>query len=132
MLNLAVRAPLAVALGAIIGALGRYYFSHWLNPGSSGGFPTGTFVVNMGGCLLIGAVAALSERLAPSPELRLLVITGGLGAFTTFSTYSLESVVLLQRGRLAAAGLYWLGSALLGPIILYAGLVLGEQLGPRG
>lgn len=125
MLNLAVRAPLAVALGAIVGALGRYYISREL-AGSS--FPWGTFVVNITGCLLMGLLTGLAERLGVSSELRLLLLTGGLGAFTTFSTYSLEAVSLLKGGQLRAAGLYWLGSAVVGPVSLYLGLLLGQQI----
>ncbi len=130
MLNLTVRAPLAVALGAIAGALCRYYISRWISltgflGSADSGFPAGTFGVNISGCLLMGLAAALSDRLGLAPDLKLLLTTGALGAYTTFSTYNLETVALLQRGRLWTAGLYWAGSAAVGLAALWAGFSLG-------
>ncbi|MGF1513978.1 MAG: fluoride efflux transporter CrcB [Elainellaceae cyanobacterium] len=129
MLNLAVRAPLAVALGAIGGALCRYYIGRWITlhsfVGGASAFPIGTFVVNVSGCLLMGIAAALGNRLDLSSDARLLMTTGGLGAYTTFSTYSLETVDLLERGRWEMAGAYWMGSAASGLAALRLGMVLG-------
>ncbi|MGB3613579.1 MAG: fluoride efflux transporter CrcB [Elainellaceae cyanobacterium] len=136
MLNLAVRAPLAVALGAIAGALGRYYVSRWLlysvlgTPISASGFPLATFVVNVSGCLLMGFATTVGDRLGLPLDIKLLLLTGGLGAYTTFSTYSLEAVALLNRGRLGIAGLYWIGSAVVGLGALQMGILLG-RLGCR-
>ena len=94
---------LAVASGAAIGALLRWLAGLWLNASWSG-FPLGTLVVNCVGGLLIGVALAWFER-SPNELLRLLLVTGFLGGLTTFSAFSVESLMLLQRGHwgLAAA-----------------------------
>jgi CrcB protein len=91
----------AVALGAAMGALMRWGAGLWLNASWSG-FPLGTLLVNCVGGLLIGAALAHFER-APDELLRLLVVTGFLGGLTTFSAFSVESLLLLQRGHWALA-----------------------------
>ena len=94
---------LCVMGGAALGALLRWQAGLWLNPLWSG-FPLGTLAVNAFGGLAIGLSAAwFSQR--PDPLLQLLLVTGLLGGFTTFSAFSVESLTLLQRGAwLAAAG----------------------------
>ena len=88
----------AVAIGAALGALLRWRTGVWLNGGPSLviGFPLGTLVVNCVGGLLIGAALMYFER-TPNELLRLLWITGFLGGLTTFSSFSVESLVMLQR-----------------------------------
>ena len=90
-------AALAVALGAALGALARWRAGLWLNA-SWQGFPLGTLLVNCVGGLLIGFALVWFAR-APNELLRLLLVTGFLGGLTTFSAFSGESLVLLQRGR---------------------------------
>ena len=92
---------LAVAAGAAIGALARWVASLWFNA-QWAGFPLGTLLVNCAGGLLIGVALAFFER-TPSELLRLLLVTGFLGGLTTFSTFSGESLVLLQRGQFGLA-----------------------------
>ena len=94
---------LAVALGAAVGALLRWRAGLWLNA-SWAGFPLGTLAVNAVGGFLVGIALAWFEQ-APNELLRLLLVTGFLGGLTTFSAFSVESLMLLQRGdwRLAAA-----------------------------
>ena len=93
-----------IALGATLGAWMRWGLSLWLNPRVAQ-FPLGTLASNLIGGYLIGiAVAWFSAHPALTPEWRLFVITGFLGGLTTFSTYSVEVVQLLQSGRLAMAG----------------------------
>jgi CrcB protein len=100
----------AVAGGAAVGALARWQCSVWLNPVFRG-FPLGTWLVNALGGLLIGvAVAGLARW--PDPLLRLLLVTGVLGGFTTFSAYSAESLALLQAGRLGWAAAHTLAHVL--------------------
>jgi len=83
----------AVAAGAMLGALGRWAVGVWLNPLWTG-FPLGTLVVNMvGGLVAGGAIVFLSRE--PNEALRLVLITGFLGALTTFSTFSVESLALV-------------------------------------
>lgn len=87
---------LCVMSGAALGALLRWGTGLWLNP-LWAGFPLGTLAVNALGGLAIGAAAAwFTQR--PDPMLQLLLVTGLLGGFTTFSAFSVESLMLLQRG----------------------------------
>ena len=91
-----------VALGGVAGCLARWSVSMWLNARWSG-FPLGTLAVNCAGGLLIGMALYWFER-SPNETLRLLVITGMLGGFTTFSSFSAESLIMLQRGEFLLAG----------------------------
>ena len=125
----AVRAPVAVSLGAIAGALSRYYltlfFAQWLGTG----FPYGTFLINLTGALVMGFFVTLTlERTITSPDLRLLVSVGFLGSYTTFSTYALDTSVLLQAGNKGLALFYWLGSASLGFMSLEIGNFLARRM----
>jgi fluoride exporter len=92
---------LAVAAGGVLGCLLRWLAGLWLNARWSG-FPLGTLFVNCVGGLLIGFALFWFER-TPNETLRLLVVTGALGGFTTFSSYSVESLIMLQRGELSLA-----------------------------
>ncbi len=125
----AIRAPLAVSFGAIPGALSRYYltllFAHWL--GSR--FPYGTFVINLSGALVMGFFFTLAlERTVIPPDLRLLIATGFLGSYTTFSTYTLDTATLLRTGNQGAALSYWASSAVLGVLSLEVGSFLARRL----
>ncbi|WP_375214007.1 fluoride efflux transporter CrcB [Aquabacterium sp.] len=92
---------LAVAGGAAVGALARWQAGVWVNPVWAG-FPLGTLFVNALGGLLIGLAFVWLDR-HPSEGLRLLLVTGVLGGFTTFSAFSAESLALLERGRFELA-----------------------------
>jgi CrcB protein len=100
----------AVAAGAAVGALARWQAGVWLNPVFRG-FPLGTWLVNALGGLLIGIAVAAFARW-PDPLLRLLLVTGALGGFTTFSAFSAESLALLQAGRLGWAAAHTLAHVL--------------------
>jgi fluoride exporter len=101
MLALPWAQVLAVAGGAALGALLRWLAGLWLNAHWSG-FPLGTLLVNCVGGLLIGLALVAFER-SPNELLRLLLVTGFLGGLTTFSAFSVESLLLLQRGHWALA-----------------------------
>jgi len=106
----------AVGVGAMLGAWARWGLGTWLNPVLPN-LPLGTLVANLGGGYLVGiAVAFFSANASISPEWRLACITGFLGALTTFSTFSAESVQLLQQSKYLAAGLHS-GAHLLGAIL---------------
>ena len=87
----------AVAGGAAAGALLRWRTGVWLNAAWPG-FPLGTLLVNLAGGLLVGIALAWFER-SPDELLRLLLVTGFLGGLTTFSAFSVESLLLVQRGQ---------------------------------
>lgn len=96
---------LAVGLGAAVGAWLRWGLSYWLNPRVAH-LPLGTLAANLVGGYLIGiAIAAFVVQPGIAPAWRLLIVTGFLGGLTTFSTFSAESVALMQAGQWAAAGL---------------------------
>jgi CrcB protein len=114
-----------IALGGALGAVSRYGLSGWIQGFSSTTFPMGTLVVNVLGSFLLGISLYLLESTAPTTEVRSFITIGFLGAFTTFSTFSYEAVVLLQGGEWARGGFYVGGSLILG----LAGLLLGLGLG---
>lgn len=96
---------LLVAVGGALGALARYGLSGWVQ-GSRIGFPTGTLVVNLLGCLIMGMLARWIDRGIAGPELRLALGIGLLGALTTFSTFSLDALRLWQHHSPGSALLY--------------------------
>lgn len=111
-----------VAIGGAIGACLRYALVLALRPHSPG-FPTGTLIVNLIGCLCIGALAGFTSHALSSradSKLWALLAIGVLGGFTTFSSFSLETVELARDGKLGLAALYVLASNTLG-IALAAG-----------
>lgn len=124
----AIRTPLAISLGAIAGALSRYYLTLWFAQRFGSAFPYGTFFINLTGCFGMGFFFTLAIERLPSisPEVRLMVTTGFLGAYTTFSTYGLETLNLLRTNAVTAASVYWAGSALLGIISVQLGAILAR------
>jgi len=115
---------LAVGVGGGLGALARYYIAGWVQPAGVL-FNWGIFVVNITGGLLMGTiVAAGALKLNLTPELRTFLTVGILGGYTTFSTFSLDSVLLLQRGEYGQAAFYVIGSVVLSILALFAGLWL--------
>ena len=91
--------------------------------------PYGTLAVNVLGCLIIGFLGGLAQhRQLFSPELRLFVFTGMLGGFTTFSTFSLQSIELIQAGRTVEAFVYILGSLVLSILGCWLGIMVARAL----
>ncbi len=119
----------AVALGGALGSLLRYFVAGAIQTPATAGFPWGIFVVNVTGGFAMGVIVELSAlKLHLTPELRAFLTVGILGGYTTFSTFSLESALLLQRGAYVSAALYISGSALLSIAALFAGLWLVRAL----
>ncbi len=97
--------------------------------GVAAGFPWATLCVNIVGSFLMGLfIEVLALRAVGSPELRVFVAVGVLGGFTTFSAFSLEFVMLMQRKEALAAGLYAVSSVALSILALYLGLLLARQV----
>ena len=118
-----------VAVGGALGAVGRYVvmsqIGHWLGAG----FPWGTLAVNMIGSFAMGIIVEAGALLwSPSSGLRAMIVVGVLGAFTTFSTFSLDVVVLVERGATTAAVAYIAVSVALSIGALFAGLHLLRML----
>jgi CrcB protein len=104
-------AVLMVALGGAAGSVARYFgarfFEQWLSNAMGLGFPYGTLSVNLIGSFTLGVVIEIfSLVFLNTPELRLFLVVGVLGGFTTFSAFSLDTVALLERGEVGRAVLY--------------------------
>jgi CrcB protein len=93
-------------------------------------FPWATFTINVSGCFAIGFLSVLLSRWLPHPDIRLMVIVGFLGGYTTFSSYAFESLTLVERGEPALALGYVVGSLVAGLIAVTLGVGLGRALGP--
>lgn len=124
-----MRAVLLVALGGALGSVARFKLSGWiLHHTVTWRFPAGTFVVNLSGCLVAGALAGLvAKHDLLGPDVRLLLFTGVLGGFTTFSAFGLETLLLLKRGELAVAAGYAVLSVTLGLAAAWAGFALAAR-----
>ena len=124
------RYSLAVAIGAIFGALSRFYITELAKAIFGTNFDFyGTFLINVSGCLLIAYILTLATENIRiiSPELRLMTTTGFCGAYTTFSTYGLESKGFLDKGDITMLLIYWVGSAIAGMICVQIGVLLARR-----
>jgi len=117
-----------VALGGAVGALARYGLGGWVQARAGLSFPLGTLVVNVLGCVLIGFGIRYMEAARFPPETRALLAIGVLGAFTTFSTFSYETLALMEDGAWFRAGLYVVGSVVLGLTGAWVGAMLSAHL----
>jgi len=127
-----MNALLAVAGGGALGAVARYLGAGWVQDLTGGFFPWGTFVVNAAGCLLLGFSLVWLQATLVSSEMRDLVTIGFLGSFTTFSTFSYETVAMLRDGEWWRAGGYALGSVALGLVAVIAGGILARLIAHGG
>ncbi|MCC6678846.1 MAG: fluoride efflux transporter CrcB [Phycisphaerales bacterium] len=124
---------LMIFLGAGAGGAGRYLLGGWVQGWAGPGFPLGTLVVNISGCLAIGFLAALFDGPALiREEWRLAILIGVLGGYTTFSSFGNETINLLREGEWARAGLNVVLSNGLGLAAVWGGAALAGLLPGRG
>lgn len=120
---------IALAAGGFAGTLLRYWLGEAI-PTLAGGFPLGILCINLVGCFALGYLfAATPGRWSIPPQVRLGLGTGVMGAFTTFSTFSVQSASLIRSGHSLTAGLYIVTSICGGLLLAFAGARLGR--GPR-
>lgn len=120
-----MRSILVVAAGSGLGGIMRYLLQLLVYKLYPSVFPVGTFSINVIGCFLIGVFFALAEKQqVVSTDTRLFLITGICGGFTTFSTFSLDNLLLLKSGNFLYFFLYAVGSLVLGLLATYLGITL--------
>jgi len=124
-----VRTFWAIAIGAAVGGVSRYYLSAAVQHRMGTTFPWGTLVINVTGSLVLGFLMryAISTP-AVSVEMRALLTTGFCGGYTTFSTYSYETATLIEDGQLGRAGTYALASVLLALAGTFRGFALAREM----
>ncbi len=117
---------LAIGCGGFIGTMARFFVGQLF---SSSPFPVGTMLINLSGSLFLGWFATVAGNRFPMPEdMRLAVAVGFVGAYTTFSTYMLESNRMLEDGAGWRAMFYILGSVILGLLAVRLGVILGHRM----
>jgi CrcB protein len=120
---------IAIAVGGTIGCWGRYAMTNLVQAIYGKDFPYATLSINLLGSFLMGFLFIETlERLTISPELRTGILTGGLGGFTTFSTFEMETLLLVEQGNLGKAALYVLLSVGLGFLGAFGGAYLARNL----
>jgi len=120
-----------VAVGGALGSLGRFWLSGWVAHRYGTAFPWGTLVINVTGSFLIGLFAALNEpagHMGDSPTFRQFFMIGICGGYTTFSSFSLETLRQMQGGQWLYAGGYVAGSVVFCLLAVWLGYVLGGLL----
>jgi CrcB protein len=120
---------LLVGLGGFAGAVARWLVDGWVSERNPSAFPVGTLVVNLTGSFLLGVLFAwVIERNVLPADVRAPVMIGFIGAYTTFSTFMLESWRLVEDGAWALATANLVGSVVLGLVAVVAGLAVGRAL----
>jgi CrcB protein len=118
-----------IAVGGALGALARYQLAVVVQTRIPAGFPWGTFVVNISGCLVMGIVTTLlTERLVVHPNWRFLIPIGFIGAYTTFSTFEFETFRAVTEGAWCVGALNVVGSVLAGYAALWLGVILARAV----
>ena len=118
-----------VGIGGFFGAAARYLVDGWISQRSGGAYPWGTLVINQSGSFLLGVLFALTiERAALPADIRAPVMIGFIGAYTTFSTWMLESWRLIEDGALIAAVGNLGGSVVLGVVAVVLGVWVGRAV----
>ncbi len=120
---------LLISIGAVFGANLRYWTSELVNQRWQHDFPLGTFLVNLVGCFILSFFMTLTaDRFIIDPRLRLFFTVGFLGSFTTFSTYSFDSINLITNGQPGLGFVNLFGSAILGGLIAVLAVYLAKLI----
>jgi fluoride exporter len=118
-----------VAIGSALGGVSRYLLGGYIQRVLQTEFPAGTLLINVSGSLLIGAILQYAvETSTVTPELRALLTIGFCGGYTTFSTFSYETLALLKDGEWTRAGVYIASSVLLSLVATFVGFVLAREV----
>jgi CrcB protein len=123
-----MRTVVAVGFAGFVGALARYELEGLIADKTTGSFPWGTMFVNVTGSFVLGLLFALlvEGRVVVAPWLRTAAMVGLIGTYTTFSTFTLETVRLAEDGSYVLAGVNAMGSLAIGLVAVYAGIALGR------
>ena len=120
---------LLIALGGALGSVARYWVGSTVAGRMGTRFPYGTFVINLTACVIIGfSLTYLGKRAGVNPAWRYFIPIGFIGAYSTFSTFEWETLSTLRSGAFFLAGLYTIGSIVLGLIAVWGGSWLAEVL----
>ena len=118
-----------ISIGAVAGANLRYWVGGWAVDRFGGSFPYGTLLINISGSLILGVILGMvSSHYVIDPRLRLLLTIGFLGSYTTFSTYTYESVAMLQQGQWFLGLFNLIGSSIIGGLVAILGLWIGKLI----
>jgi CrcB protein len=111
----------------VLGALSRFYITEWSKAKFDTKFPYATFGINLTGCLAVGFFFTISKGITGYPtELDLLIRTGFLGSYTTFSTYGFDTLTMWRSKQVGATAFYWAGSAVLGLLAVVLGVAIAK------
>lgn len=120
---------LAIGIGGFLGAISRFLVSKWMLLLLGSSFPYGTLTVNAIGSFLLGFLSLYFSKSFSTGELPIIgMLVGFLGAFTTFSTFSYESILLFQEGNLLKAGLNILGNCIICLTLCFAGIYIAKSI----
>lgn len=119
---------LALSIGGMLGVNARYWLGLWVDRWAGPRFPWATFLINVSGSFAIGLLVETLARWAPHANARLLILTGFLGGYTTFSSFSLESLTLWERGQTGRSLAYVVGSVATCLVTVALGAGLGRAL----
>lgn len=119
----------AIAAGGALGAVSRHYLNNMISMGLASTFPWGILIINILGSLLMGcAISAFAHGWDISQQAKAFLIVGLFGAFTTFSTFSMDVVTLIERQAYLSAGYYIFLSVFVSVVALFAGMILVRQV----